>query len=117
MANHDRFIAANQQLRDLLRRAAGFANGNGASTERDLMTVLGRLLALKPEIGDASRGETLDAQLRDEIAEYVKNFRALQRTVEKIRNVMLARRMQLETATRDIDGLLGWARTNQQVRR
>ncbi|MGD0909618.1 MAG: hypothetical protein ABSA96_18715 [Candidatus Acidiferrales bacterium] len=116
MANHDRSIAANRQLRDLLRRAVGFANGHGTSTERDLMAVLGRLLALKPEIGDASRGEILDAQLRDEIAEYVKNFRALQRTVEQIRNVMLARRMQLETARRGIDGLLGWTSTNQQVR-
>jgi hypothetical protein len=116
MANHDRFTAANQELRELLRRAARFASGSSMATERDLMTALVRLLALKPEIGDASRGVILDTQLRDEIAEYVKNFRALQQTVEKIREVMLARRVQFETATPDIEALLGWAHRNRRAR-
>jgi hypothetical protein len=105
--SHNRFSAANQDLRDLLRRAARFANGNGTATERDVATLAVRLVCLAPEIGDASRGETLDAQLRNEIAEYVTNFRALQRAVEKVRDVMMASRVQLETETRDFERLLG----------
>jgi len=77
---------------------------------------MARLLAIAPEIGDASRGVFLDAQLLGEIAEYVKNFRALQRAVERVHDVMLARRVKLETATRDIEGLLGWASTGERAR-
>jgi len=65
-------------------------------------------MTLAPEIGDASRSETLDTSLQHEIAEYVKNLRALQSVLEKVRCAMLARQVQLEAAKRHMDRLQGW---------
>lgn len=101
---HARFLSANQELRDFLRRVERLASGTRTVSEDDLRQVTQRLLNLAPEIGDASRGETLDAGLQLEIAEYVKNLRALQDAIEKIRCVMLSRRTQFETAKHRIDG-------------
>jgi len=75
---HTRFLSANQKLRDFLRRAEGLATKSGTVTEKDLKQFSMRLMTLAPEIGDASRSETLDTSLQHEIAEYVKNLRALQ---------------------------------------
>lgn len=102
---HESFLSANQMLRDFLRRVECLANGTGTVTENDLQKVWHRLLNLAPEIGDASRGKTLDAGLQDEIAEYAKNLRALQGALEKLRCVMLARRTQWDAAKHHIDGL------------
>ncbi len=112
---HARFLSANQELREFLRRAEGLANGTATVTEDDLARVSLRLANLAPEIGDASRSETLNADLQDEIGEYVKNLRSLQGALEKIRCVMLARRVQLEAAKRHIDGLQSWVSAYQQT--
>src|SRR5271165_3474339 len=79
---HARFLSANQELRGFLRRAEGLANKAGKVTEEDLELISLRLTNVAPEIGDASRCETLDTALRSEVAEYVKNFKALQGVVE-----------------------------------
>jgi hypothetical protein len=104
----DRTRSANQELRNFLRRVECLANGTGTMSEDDLQKVSQRLLNLAPEIGDASRSETLNAGLQSEIAEYVRNLKALQEVLEKVRCVMLARRALLETAKRHIDSLQSW---------
>lgn len=105
---HARFLSANQELRDFLRRVEHLANGAGTVNEDDLQKIAQRLLNLAPEIGDASRSETLNAGLQLEIAEYVKNLQALQGALERVRFVMRARRAQLESAKRHKDGLHTW---------
>ena len=75
---HERFQSANQELLCFLQRVDGLAAGTCSFTEKDLRSLSRRLSILAPEVGDASRGETLDAGLQQEIAEYVKNLRALQ---------------------------------------
>jgi septal ring factor EnvC (AmiA/AmiB activator) len=112
---HARFLSANQELRDFLRRAEGLANKSGTVTERDLKNVSLPLMTLAPEIGDAARSETLDASLQQEIAEYVKNLRALQGALEKVRCVLLARRAQLKAANLHTDGLQRWADLHPQI--
>ncbi len=91
---HVRFLSANQKLRDFLWRAESLATKSGTVTERDWKQFSLRLMTLAPEIGDASRSETLDTGLLQEIAEYVKNLSALQGALDKVRSVMLARRVQ-----------------------
>ena len=59
-----------------------------------------RLVNAPPGVGDAARSETLDAGLRSEIAEYVKNLRALMNTLKRARGLAVARRVHLETAVR-----------------
>src|SRR5579863_675693 len=93
---HERFLSANQELRDFLRGVENLANGTGTTTDGDLKALSQRLSNLAPEIGDASHSETLDAGLRNEVAEYVKNLRAVQIALEKVRCIMLARKLQLE---------------------
>lgn len=105
---HIRFVAANQELRGLLARVEALANGTGNVTAYDLQGLAQRLQNIAPEIGDASRSETLDSALQIEVAEYVRNFRALQAALERVRCVMLSRRVQLEAAKRHMDGLQGW---------
>src|ERR1700704_3671833 len=105
---HTRFLSANQKLRDFLRRAEGLATKSGTVTEKDLKQFSLRLMTLAPEIGDASRSETLDTSLQHEIAEYVKNLRALQGALEKVRCAMLARPVQLAAAKCHMDRLQGW---------
>ena len=106
---HARFLSANQELRDFLRRVERLENGTGTVSENDLQQIARRLLNLGPEIGDASRSETLNAGLQVEIGEYVKNHRALQGALERARSVMRARRAHLEPAKRHKDGLQSWA--------
>jgi hypothetical protein len=105
---HERFLAANRELRDFLRRVEGLTTGTCSITEGDLKALSQRISTLAPEVGDASRSETLNLELRGEIAQYVNNLRALQIALEKVRCVMLARKMQLETKKRHLDGLQGW---------
>jgi uncharacterized protein YigA (DUF484 family) len=105
---HARFLSANHELRDFLRRVEHPANETGTVNEGDLEKIAQRLSNLAPEIGDASRSETLNARLQLEIAEYVKNLRALQDALERVRSFMRARREQLESAKRDKDGLQIW---------
>jgi hypothetical protein len=112
---HERFISANEELRDFLQRVEGLASGTCSISERDLQALSRRLLTLAPEIGDASRSETLDANLRNEVAEYVKNIRALQAALEKVRCVMLARKIQIETKKRHLDSLQGWVNAYNQT--
>jgi hypothetical protein len=100
---HARFLLANQTLRDFLRRAQGLPNERRAVTEEELKIISARLITLAPEVGDAARGETLDAGLQVDIAEYVKNLGALLSTLEKIRNVTQARRMHWETGKQHTD--------------
>jgi hypothetical protein len=112
---HERFQAANQELHGFLRRVEVLANGAGTVTEPELKTILNRMLTLAPEVGDASRSETLDGNLLDGIELYVQNFRALQQAIEKIRRAILGRRLQLEIAKRHLGSLENWARALQQT--
>ena len=113
---HERFLSANEELRDFLQRAEGLASGTGSINERDLKVLSQRLSTLAPEIGDASRGETLDADLQNEMAQYVNHLRALQIALEKVRCVMLTRKRQLESQTRRLYGLQGWVNAYNQAK-
>ena len=112
---HARFLAANQELRDFLRRVVCLANGVGKVTDEDLERISLRLMNLAPEVGDASRSETLDTSLLSEVAEYVKNLSALQGALEKVRAVIPARRARPESKKRRTDGLQGWFDPRQQI--
>ena len=112
---HERFLAANQELRNFLRRVEDLTEGTGTITDGDLKALSLHLSTLAPEVGDASRSETLDAGLRNEVAEYVKNLRALQTALEKVRCIMLARKLQLEAAKRHLYGLQGWVNAYSQT--
>jgi len=112
---HERFLSANQELRDFLRGVENLANGTGTTTDGDLKALSQRLSNLAPEIGDASHSETLDAGLRNEVAEYVKNLRAVQIALEKVRCIMLARKLQLEGVKRHLVGLQGWVKAYSQA--
>lgn len=112
---HERFLSANRELLDFLRRVDGLANGTCSITEKDLRSLSQRLSILAPEVGDASRGETLDAGLQQQIAEYVKNLRALQIALEKVRCFMLARKLQIENEKRHVLGLQGWVNMYRQT--
>ena len=102
---HERFAAANEELRGFLERVDGVANGIASVTDGDLRAVSQRIANLSPEVGDASRGETLDSQLQMEIDEYVRNLRSLQNALEKVRCIVMARKAQLESSKRHLDGL------------
>jgi hypothetical protein len=105
--NHDGFAAANEELRGFLRRVDGLALGTESVSEGDLKSVSQRIANLDPHVGEAARGEVLDTRLQLEIAEYVRNLRALQMALEKVRCVMLARKVQLESAKRHVEGVKG----------
>ena len=94
---HIRFIAANRELREFLRRAEALANRAGASGKSELEPICSRLMNLQTEVGDSSRSETLDESSLGEIAEYVQNLAALQRAVEKARTRWIVRRLQLDS--------------------
>jgi len=112
---HERFLAANQELRDFLKRAEGLTIGTATISEGDLQSLSRRLSNLAPELGDASHSETLDASLRGEVAEYVNNLRALQVSLEKVRCVMLTRKLQIENERRHLVGLQGWVNVYRQT--
>jgi len=112
---YKRFSAANEELRGFLRRADGLANGTASISEGDLKSLSQRIANLAPEVGEASRGETLDEILQNEIAEYVKNLRALQTSLEKVRCIMLARKVQIESAKRHLDGVQNWVKAYNQT--
>jgi hypothetical protein len=114
-SNHERFLLANQGLREFLLRVENLATGNDTITDRDLRTLSERLSTLAPEVGDASRSETLDAGLRSEVAEYVKNLRALQIALEKVRCIMLARKYQLDSTKRHLHGMQAWVNAYNQT--
>lgn len=107
---HERFFAANEELRAFLQRVESLVSGTGTITECDLKALSQRLAMLAPEVGDASRGETLDAGLRNEVAVYVDNLRAVQGALERVRCVMLARKMHLDAQKRHLGGLQGWVK-------
>ena len=90
---HERLISANEDLRDLVRRAESAVKGTRTISEGDLQTLSQCISNRAPSIGDASRSETLDTDLRSEIADYVRNFRALQTALDKIRCVIQTRRL------------------------
>jgi hypothetical protein len=113
LAKHQRFFAANQELRDFLRRAEGLASQSGTVNEEELNAIWPRLPDLAPEVEDTAGCEMLDDELQEEIAAYVKNFRALQQTVETIRCVILARHAELEAPKRQLRGLHGWGHAYQ----
>jgi hypothetical protein len=106
--HHDRFIAGNRELREILRRAEGLENADCRVTEEDLKIIRDRLLNVTPEIGEASRSVTLDADLQDQVAEYVKNLRALLHVMEKIRCNPGDRRVPSEAENRRINDLRVW---------
>ena len=114
-SKHERFLFANQGLRDFLSRVENLAAGTDTITDGDLKTLSERLSTLAPEVGDASRSETLDAGLRNEVAEYVKNLRALQIALEKVRCIMLTRKYQLDGAKRHLYGMQAWVDAYNQT--
>jgi hypothetical protein len=107
---HIRFLSANKELRGILRQAEGAAKGACQVTDADFQTFSHRLSNCDFSIGDASRAETLDAELRSELAEYIRNFRAIQQALEKVRVLTLARRMRLETTKPHFDRRNGQAK-------
>ena len=115
LANHERFFAANQDLRDFLRRTEGLASRSDTLNEEELKVVWPRLPDLAREVEHESNCEILDAELQEEIAAYVKNLRALQQAVETIRCVMLTRGAELEAAKRHNRSLEGWGRAYRQT--
>jgi hypothetical protein len=112
---HERFATANRELSDFLKRVDGLSSGRESISERDLLSLSERLNTLSPEIGDATRGATLDQFLQNEIDTYVKNLRALQTAMEKVRCIMLARKFQLENAKRHLNGLQAWVNAYNQT--
>jgi hypothetical protein len=98
LLNHERCVAGNKELRDILRRAEALVNRTGGATQEDLKAILARLLDRAPEIGDASHSETLDARLLEEVAEYVRNFNALQQVIVRIRSALTNRRAPSKAA-------------------
>jgi hypothetical protein len=105
---HEQFIAANRKLMEFRRRVEAFANDSSTVTETELETIMERLLDLTPKVGDASRSEALDRQLLDGIAEYVRNFRAVQQAVEKIHRNAMGRNAELEVANGHLGRMEGW---------
>jgi hypothetical protein len=114
-ARHKQFVAANLQLRAFLRKAEGLASWAETVNEEELRAIWGGLVELAPQVKDEPACETLDLELQEEIAAYVKNLRALQEAAETIRCVMLARRAELETAKRHLVGLQGWVHAYRQT--
>jgi len=109
------FVSANEELRDFLGRVECLVGGTGMITERDLRILSQYLAQLAPEVGNAAHDETLDASVRNEITQYVNNLRALQPALEKVRCFMLARKMQLETSKRHLNGVQGWVNAYNQT--
>jgi hypothetical protein len=101
----ERFAAANEELRAFVRRMDNLANGVSTASERDLEILTQRLGNLAAEVGEADRGEALDTSLQGEIAEYVKNFRSLQTALERVRCIVLARKMKVESSKRRLNGV------------
>jgi hypothetical protein len=89
---HQRFFAANLELRGFLRRAEALASRSDTLKEEELEAIWPVLVDLTPEAEDAYSCEMLDGELQHEIAEYVKSLRSLQQAIETIRCVMLAPR-------------------------
>jgi hypothetical protein len=112
---HELFTTANRELSEFLQRVDGLATGAESITEKDLLSLSQRLDTLAPEVGDASRGATLDQFLQVEIDKYVRNLRALQTALEKVRCIMLARKFQLEGAKRHLHGLQAWVNAYNQT--
>jgi hypothetical protein len=92
--NHEGFAVAINELRGFLRRM----DATESVSEGDLRTVSHRIANLAPEVGEASRSATLNKFLQTEIAEYVRNFRALQAALDRLRFAMLARKVQIGCA-------------------
>jgi hypothetical protein len=115
LAKHNRFFVANLELRQLLRRAEGLASCSDSVNEEELKPISARLLELASEIESGPVSDMLDAELQEEIAPYVKNFRALQQAIETIRCVMLVRSMELETAKPYFRSITEWRHAYQQT--
>lgn len=115
LGKHQRFASANKELSDFLAKVDCLTRGTESITERDLQNLSQRLATLAPEVGDASRGATLDKSLQDEIGRYVTNLRALQSALETLHCIMLARKLQLEAAKRHLDGVQNWVHTYSQT--
>jgi hypothetical protein len=112
---HERFLIANEQLRGFLRRAESAANGTCMISDGDFQAWSRPLSLRDVSVGEASHSETLDTDLRNEIAEYVKNLSSLQTALETIRRILLCRQMKLDTTRRHFDGLQGSANGNHHT--
>jgi hypothetical protein len=106
---------ANEELRDFLRQAENLASETTTIREEDVCELSMHLISRAPEIGDASRGETLDAGLRMEIGEYVKNLRALQTTLEMVHSAVIARKLRMEKAKRRLGAFPEWPSAHYQT--
>jgi hypothetical protein len=113
--SYERFTTANQELGEFLRKVDGLVNGSDSINEEDLLFLSKRLSTLAPEVENTPPLETRAEPLPGEVAEYVKNLRALQLALETVRCVMLARKVQLENAKRHLHGLQGWVNAYQQT--
>jgi hypothetical protein len=112
---HNRLLSANCELRSFLERVDALVHGTGDVDAIELRA-LGRLLeVMAPEIGEASRGPSVDAVLQALIREYTDNLRALQTSLDQVSCVMLARRAQIEAAQQHLDGLQGWTNAYRQT--
>ena len=113
--SNERCHFANEELRDFLRQAKVLADKSDTIREADVLALSTRIAGNAPEVGDASRGETLDAGLRVEIGEYVKNLRAVQSTLERVRCEIFAQKLQMEMVNRHLDNLPGWSYLRHQT--
>jgi hypothetical protein len=112
---HPRFLSANQELRSALQRLESVANGTETVTDKDLNNISVRLMTVAPQVGDASRSETLDGDLQYEVAEYVKNIGALQGAMKKVCCVRMATRVHIDAEKRSADGLPNWIDGHEQA--
>jgi hypothetical protein len=112
---YQQFAAANLELDEFLKKVDGLAKGAESIAEEDLLFLSKRLATLAPEVEKTPLLETCGEPLPGEIAEYIKNLRALQLALETVRCVMLARKVQLENAKRHLRGVQGWVNAYQQT--
>jgi hypothetical protein len=110
-----RLLSANRELRSFLARVDGMVHGTADIGAGDLRE-LGRLLrSMAPEISEGSSHVSVDAALRALIQEYTGNLRALQSSLDQVRCVMLARRVQMEAAGQRLQGLQSWTSAYRQT--
>jgi hypothetical protein len=111
----EQFVVANRELCLFLQRVDGLAHGTESVTEEDMLSLSRRLSTITPQVGDILASQANDEGQPNEIAEYIKNLRALQTALETVRVIMLAQKVHLDGARRHLQGLQGWVNAYQQT--
>ena len=112
---YDHLLRANREVQVFLKRVEDLVQGRGDIGGDDLRRI-GRLLqSMAPELGELSREVSTNAGMQAPIREYASNLRALQTSFERIRCVMLARRVQLDAERQRLNQLHRWADAYRQT--